>query len=48
MIIALLNKSSRYASNSNLLVDIAAAITKQLSRHVAPAWGMVNWGCTFF
>ena len=30
MIIALLNKSSRYASNSNLLVDIAAAITKQL------------------
>jgi hypothetical protein len=48
MIIALLNKSSRYVANSSLLVDMASAVSQQLSKHVAPAWGMVPWSCLFF
>jgi hypothetical protein len=48
MLIALLNKSTRYAGNGNLLTQIAAAVNQQLVKHVAPGWGMTAWNCIYF
>lgn len=48
MLIALLNKSSRYSGNPGLLTQIASAVSLQLSKHVVPAWGIVNWNCIYF
>jgi len=48
MLIALLNKSTRYASNGTLLSQMASAVNEQLSKHVAPAWGLTGWSCVYF
>jgi hypothetical protein len=47
MIIALLNKSSRYAANGDLLTTMAAAVSQQLGV-VASLWGMQAWSCIYF
>jgi hypothetical protein len=48
MIIALLNKSTRYANNPTVLNQIAAAVNTQLVQHVVPAWKVQPWQCVYY
>ncbi len=48
MIIAIINKSTRYNDKENILHKIADAINIQLTTQVCPAWGLVSWECKFY
>lgn len=48
MLIAILNKSTRYTNNANVLNQIAAAVNTQLVQHVCPAWSITPWQCVFY
>jgi len=48
MLIALLNKSSRYSKNGKLLTQMASAVNQQLIKHVSPVWNINGWSCVYF
>lgn len=48
MLIAFLNKSTRYSKNPTILNQIAAAVNTQLIQHVVPAWKIQPWQCVFY
>ncbi len=48
MLIALLNKSSRYSKNGKLLTQMASAVNQQLTKHVSPVWNINGWSCVYF
>lgn len=48
MQIALINRSNRYVGKSILLSQMASAVNLQMSRHVGPAWDMINWGIGYY
>lgn len=48
MHIALVNHSTHFAKKLSTVRLMAHAINRQLSKHVAPAWGMNAWACVYY